>query len=890
MRQPHKFLPSQLGFLVSVMISLMLLPAAVVADRIPLTQEVKPSADAALKDQAHSLNQEALALSRKGELAAAIEKFKQASDLFGRAKDHEGVAAMNTYISLTYQRLGDWEKCLDHARQALQAWRAAADRLGQVHALRIMGLASQTLGNYKESFAYLTEAISLLNSPADRSLKADLFLYIGGFSRSWGDEQKSIEYFQQALAILKDIGPRKKEARALIEIARSYRMMGINETALEKVTEALQLLAQDKDPKWEAQALYEQGEAYIGLGNDRKAVESLEQVLPLARSNGDIVTESIILRQLGDIYGALGDRPKALENLRRATALSEAVPDSEFKAHIISTVGMGYLSLGNYQQAIEYCNRSLGLYRTIDNKVGISIMLASLGLAHEMQGDLQQAINLYLQAITVREEIRTSARLEEIQLSVAGKSFEVYRLAIHLSMRLRQFSQAFDLSERARARSFLDQLGNSRIDFRKGTDPGLIERERTLQAVLGDLEKRLREERAKPLPQIDPQTVRSLEAQLLANQREYAELLTRIKAVNPEYDSLRNMNPLTLAEVQRLLDKDTTLISYFVEFDKVVAFIIARDSFQALEIPIGEAALKSEVRLFLDSRSNLKDTQPGSLRQLHVRLIAPLKPYIKTRVVGIIPHGVLHYLPFAALNDGKNYFGDECTLYYLPSASVTPFILKNRKQGEQNLLAISQERAESLPILSYADQSAETIAKLFNTNALLGSAATETAFRYRAGGSRTLFLAAHGTLSRSNPLFSRIFLAPDRENDGILKVHEVYGLDLSKADLVVLSACQTQLGERSEGDDIIGLNRAFIYAGTPTVVASLWSVQDKQTGELMVSFFKYLRGGRSKAEALQAAQREIRAKYPHPYYWAAFVLTGDPGTGSSISPTRNKKE
>jgi CHAT domain-containing protein/tetratricopeptide (TPR) repeat protein len=872
------------------MISLMLLPAAVVADGIPLTQEVKPSADAALKDQAHSLNQEALALSRKGELTAAIEKFKQASDLFGRAKDHEGVAAMNTYISLTYQRLGDWEKCLDHARQARQAWRAAADRLGQVHALRIMGLASQTLGNYKESFAYLTEAISLLNSPADRSLKADLLITIGVFSRSWGDEQKSIEYFQQALAILKDIGPRKKEARALVEIARSYRMMGINETALEKVTEALQLLAQDKDSKWEAQALYEQGEAYIGLGNDRKAVESLEQVLPLARSNGDIVTESIILRQLGDIYGALGDRPKALENLRRAAALSEAVPDSEFKADIISTVGMGYLSLGNYQQAIEYCNRSLGLYRTIDNKVGISIMLASLGLAHEMQGDLQQAINLYLQAITVREEIRTSARLEEIQLSVAGKSFEVYRLAIHLSMRLRQFSQAFDLSERARARSFLDQLGNSRIDFRKGTDPGLIERERTLQAVLGDLEKRLREERAKPLPQIDPQTVRSLEAQLLANQREYAELLTRIKAVNPEYDSLRNMNPLTLAEVQRLLDKDTTLISYFVEFDKVVAFIISRDSFQALEIPVGETALKSEVRLFLDFRSNLKDTQPESLKQLYARLVVPLKPYLKTRVVGIVPHGVLHYLPFAALNDGKNYFGDEHTLYYLPSASVIPFILKNRKQGEQNLLAIAQERAESLPVLSYADQSAETIAKLFNTNALLGSAATETAFRSRAGGSRTLFLAAHGTLSRSNPLFSRIFLAPDGENDGILEVHEVYGLDLSKADLVVLSACQTQLGERSEGDDIIGLNRAFIYAGTPTVVASLWSVQDKQTGELMVSFFKYLRGGRSKAEALQAAQREIRAKYPHPYYWAAFVLTGDPGTGSSINPTRNKRE
>jgi CHAT domain-containing protein len=1011
MRQPHKSPSFQLNFLVSVMISLMLLPATAMAYGIYLIQATEPAA--ALKAKGDQVNQEGVDLYRKGDLATAIEKFKEAYQLSEQAKDQRGmaralhnigqahssmgqqhkeealnhlnralplwraindhaeegktlasialvyyhagekpkalkffeealplvpeawkrnnepmflnsmgesyievgerqkaldvflrllplvrasnkpapVAAITTRIAVLYDYVGDSTKAFDYAKQARELWQAIHDRSREAGTLSIMASISERLGNYKEAFAYLTEGVSLLDSPADRSRKADFLIYLGVYYRAWGDDQRSIEYFQQSLTLWKALGLPEKEARTLVEIARSYRVSGMNESALERLSEALRLLGKSTDPEGEMNALYEQGEVYSDLGDGRKAVDSLERALPLARVTGNRITESLILRNLGNVYSTLGDRQKSLENLRQAIALSEAVTDPEFKAHLLAQVGFYYLSLRDHpQQAIDYYSRALDLHRIVGNKEGVSIALTSIALAHEMRGDLQQALKLYHQAIAAREEIRTSARLEEIQLGVAGQSFEVYRLATHLSMRLRQFSQAFELSERARARNFLDQLSNSRIDLRKGTNAVLIEQERTLHSSLSDFEKRVRKERAKPLPQNNSQTLRSLEAELLAKQQEYDELLSRIRAVHPEYDSLRNMNPLTLPEVQRLLNKDTVLVSYFVQVDKTVAFIIARDSFQALEIPTGEEALKREVGLFLNSRSDLKAPQPETLKRLYAQLVGPLKPYLKARAVGIIPHGVLHYLPFAALNDGKNYFGDEHTLFYLPSASVIPFIRKNRKQGGENLLAMAQDRAESLPVLSYANQSAETVARLFNTKALIGRAATESAFRSRAGGSRTLFLAAHGALHRSKPLFSRIYLEPDGENDGILEVHEVYGLNLAKTDLVVLSGCQTQLGARGKGDDIVGLNRAFIYAGTPTVIASLWSVQDKQTGELMVSFFKHLRDGKSKAEALKEAQRETRAKYPHPYHWAAFVLTGDPGEGPSASQTRNRRE
>jgi len=157
----------------------------------------------------------------------------------------------------------------------------------------------------------------------------------------------------------------------------------------------------------------------------------------------------------------------------------------------------------------------------------------------------------------------------------------------------------------------------------------------------------------------------------------------------------------------------------------------------------------------------------------------------------------------------------------------------------------------------------------------------------QVGSASILHVAAHGEYNPSNPLFSVLYLAGDADDDGRLEVHEIYGLDLTKAtDLVVLSACKTDVGAVSAGDEVVGLNRAFLYAGTPTVIASLWNVDDEATTFLMGRFYTHLRQGMGKAEALQAAQTEVRnnLKWAHPYYWAAFVLTGDAGKMTGITP------
>jgi CHAT domain-containing protein len=352
-------------------------------------------------------------------------------------------------------------------------------------------------------------------------------------------------------------------------------------------------------------------------------------------------------------------------------------------------------------------------------------------------------------------------------------------------------------------------------------------------------------------------------------------VLARLKVSDPEYASLRSLDTLGAAEVSGLLDGQTTLLSFFVTPEETITFVITQNSLNVVEMKVGERELAdviNELNEFADLES-----VPTGLNQLYTKLLTPLKGYLKTQVIGIIPHGVLQYVPFAALTDGRRPLSEEYTLFSLPSASVLPIVRKRGRGAGERLLAFAQSQAEGLAVLKFADKEVGTAAKLYGTRAVVGPDATETAFRNAASSYSVLLLAAHGELNSTHPLFSQIFLAPDKENDGVLQVHEIYGLSLKTGSLVVLSACETQLGAQSLGDDILAINRAFLSVGASSVVASLWRVDDEATEILMEEFFTRLRRGESRATALRAAQLKTRERFSHPYYWGAFVLTGDPG-------------
>jgi CHAT domain-containing protein len=265
-------------------------------------------------------------------------------------------------------------------------------------------------------------------------------------------------------------------------------------------------------------------------------------------------------------------------------------------------------------------------------------------------------------------------------------------------------------------------------------------------------------------------------------------------------------------------------------------------------------------------------------RGLRKLLVDPVKRtglLAGVRQLLIVADGVLNYVPYAALPIGKQFLGDEFTITYLPAAAA---LARDSKANGRKLLAMAPSDAH----LPNAPAEVQGIGQLFgpDSRVIVGKNATKTLFKQIAGNYDYLHLATHGSLNRNAPSLSVLELEPDSQNDGRLEVYEIARMKLH-ARLITLSACETGLGtgyfrETPGGDEFVGLTRAFLSAGGQNVLASLWAVNDESTRRLMVRFYRHLlvTGG---PEALAKAQQELRrsdVRYRHPYYWAAFVMSG----------------
>ena len=337
-----------------------------------------------------------------------------------------------------------------------------------------------------------------------------------------------------------------------------------------------------------------------------------------------------------------------------------------------------------------------------------------------------------------------------------------------------------------------------------------------------------------------------------------------------------SVSPITLSEAQQQIPADTTIVSYFTLPDETFAFVLTRYRFRVKKLNVTELELFHDIALFRDFPSGTRLSP--SLKSLYKSLIVPIQAEITTRNLVIVPFGVLHELPFAALtSDEIHFLGEEHTISYLPSISTLAYLHPKPRAGTQRVLILANGQEEGLPQLSYAAEEAHAVAALFDARILFGRDATATSLQREASDFDIIHLVAHFEIDTRNPMVSRILMDGGPEDESALDIAGIYKLTLRKTDMVVLSGCQSESGRRSRGDDILNFSRAFMYAGSPSVMASLWGVDDDATQLLMVAFYKHLRQGQSKAEALRSAQVDLRETYPNPFYWAGFILNGDPG-------------
>ena len=486
------------------------------------------------------------------------------------------------------------------------------------------------------------------------------------------------------------------------------------------------------------------------------------------------------------------------------------------------------------------------------------LLLYDRGRVAAHEGDLPAAIEFWRRAIEVIEEQRSTINTEASKIGFVGDKQAVYRALVAGLFAQQKNIEAFDYVERSKARALVDLLAGKK-DFAVAA-PNAEE----IRKLLSGADAAEEEARVQG----------ALAAQ---SGRRSADVRLEVKALReqaPDLASLVSVSSTPLAEIQSRIPEDEALVEYYYDDNALYAFVISREGLQAAKLDSG--GLEADVRMLRKAvELPAGDGHDALSRRLHARLIAPLPGLSGKQKLLIVAHGILHYLPFAALRDDAGYLIDRYSLRFLPSASVIRYLRRGGSQEQAGVLAFGNpDLGDPKLDLKFAQEEAVEIArKVPQSRALLRKEATESAFRQYAGGFGYLHFATHGEFNADAPLKSALMLARDERSDGLLTVDKLYSTRLG-AELVTLSACETGLGKIANGDDVVGLTRGFLYAGAATVVASLWKVDDQATAALMTRFYDELKAGDKRA-ALRAAQLATREKFPHPFFWAAFQLTGD---------------
>ena len=571
-------------------------------------------------------------------------------------------------------------------------------------------------------------------------------------------------------------------------------------------------------------------QVYMAMGQYKEALEHIPESLP--------ATMSLIISGLGP-YAYRGDDVNTILE----------IPNQVMR-------GKCFAETGKISEAGAEFDKVLASPRISDMGDLYWVALFERGHIAEKEKNGDKAIELYGRAVALIEQQRASINTEVSKIGFVGDKQAVYGRLISLLVERNRPAEAFDYVERSKSRALVDMLASKNDFALPGDDPEKV------KLVLAQLDV------ADQAFQGNSESGQNVGVRNLTLARQ------KIRTTVPELSALVTVSSVPPKELKELVGEDETLVEYYYQGSDMYVFVLDRQQLKAVKLDA--AGLAEQVQDFRKAVEDPADSAWQSLSQvLYQRLWRPIQGTLHSSEVIIVPHGVLHYLPFVSLEapDGHlliEHYG----MRMLPSASLLKFLPPVLPKKNTPFLVLGNpDLGDPRLDLRFAEAEARTVAGMVpGSRLLLRMSASETNFKSAGSLFSRIHFATHGKFQADEPLDSGLYLAKDAANDGVLTVGELYSMHLD-ADLVTLSACETGLGKVANGDDVVGLTRGFLYAGSRSIVASLWSVDDKATSELMVSFYSNL-ATMNKVEALRQAQIRTRQDFPHPFYWAAFQLTG----------------
>jgi CHAT domain-containing protein len=832
-----------------------------------------------------TVHQTALAHQQLSEYGVALPLWERSLELSRAQKNRRLEAETLRRMGALYKNTGNYPKSLRCSQQALAIFLELGDRKGAARVWLVIGAAHDLMGQYSRALEAYETARPALEETKDRSFYVLLneiaitYLNLGRYEDALAAHSRALEWNRQT-------GDKFEQQVSLNNLGAVYDEMGQYERALEHYREGLALCSEIQEKRGAAIILGAMAQAWNRLGDPRQALDHAQQQLQLARELGLRHIEGRALYYVAEAQVLLGSLAQGRAGYEQALAVWRETGAQGSEELTLLALADLHLREGHSEEARQQAEQALALGRQSQApetdwlaRFALARVARSQGRAHDAAAGLRASLD-------VIEGLRGRVLTDTGKIGFLDARQAVFHELVDLLSEKDDPAEALEVAEAARSRALSDLLAGRPMTAKPHEAETLV--------VIRELETRLR---AQAHTNPSEATARAELAQTrAATEQDLEARVSTLRSEDPELASLVVAESVTAEQIRAAArERQATILEYLVTESRLFIWVVSPGGKVAnATVPVGRARLRELAAGLLRQMDGvdlaaLRDPQRvrAVLTDLYQLLIAPIVAHLPRDPgarVYVVPHDALLLVPFAALVDAQGrYVVETHTLATTPSVGVLRYTAAKKarvlRPDRPRLLALADPRppdGASVDALPGAREEVRLIGRHFpggRSITLVGEGASEANGKRLAPGQTILHFAVHGRIEDGRPWDSALILAAGDGEDGFLRVSEAFGLDL-RADLVVLSGCSTGRGKLT-GDGILGLSRALLYAGTPSVVVSQWDVSDVATSFLMDRFYAGLRAERGKAEALRRAQLEALRRYPHPALWAAFVLVGE---------------
>ncbi len=913
-------------FLVAVVLGLAPVSSSLMVEPFPIWGQSQ-------ENQLDDLLRQGITKYKKGQMTTALETFQQALVLARQTGDRKLEATTLTGIGLVYNSTGQPQRALEFYQQALPITREVNDRSMEAATLNNIGLVYGGTGQFQRALEFYQQALTIKREVNDRSGEATTLTNLGGVYDRIGQPQRALEFFQQALPIMIEMNNRSGEATTLHGLGALYDNIGQPQRALESFQQALPIMIEMNNRPGEAVTLNNLGGVYDSIGQHQKALEFYQQALAITKEINNRSGEAVTLNNIGQVYGSIGQHQRALEFYQQALLIRREVNNRSGEAVTLNNIGQVYGSIGQPQRALEFFQQALPIRREVSDHSGEATTLTNIGGVYDNIGQPQRALEFYLQALPITREVSNRT----VEATILNHIGVVYRDTNQLTLAITNLEQSSEITLKTRSGLQRENRNQFLVSNRGGTTALvdlLIDQNQAARAYewaniystadLVDFNRLLNAKVGNPAAQtaLDQWNQQNQQLAALRSQLEKAftpqlsQSINDLEAKNrsqgekiakdfPEIAELLELKREDLTQLQAAIPAGTVVIQPVLLTNirnvpnTIALFVLTRTTLTVKKVPIDPKEFDQLLETYRSQLENFKDPNyRDTSAKLYDILIKPIAPEIQShspQTLAIIATGKLRYLPFETLKDQESnqFLIQKYPVSYLTRLSSRSlqqnnspsfFSLDNLKNTFDQLLkiffpapgvfGIGNPTPSKAP-LPGATQEVQAIQNIFrNSQTLIEQAATLEAFKQDAPRFPILHLATHGCFQPNGcpdvGLAANTILFANNQQFPIADA-ALLGLNTR---LLVLSACQTAQPAQGNGEEISGLAYVLECAGARAVMATLWSVEDKATRDLMINFYQNLSQGQDKAQALQ--QAKIAQINRHPYFWSAFLLIGDP--------------